>query len=194
MNVGEITIAIPANGTWTSKVPSQKYFYAISTTGVYGVRVGNASENTIRKAADGFEEAKGFTKVTFYNRTAAIITTVVWIGEERRTSQETEVTVSTTVNSTTKDAQTYTKGSDVAQVNAGATLSFSGVDATKQRRQIVIANKDGANPLLIRDGNDLVFDEIAAGQKATYFTSGVVKVHNPAGAPVPCRIGETFYV
>ncbi len=100
MNAGERTITIPAGGTHTERVPSQKTFFCIATDGVYSVRPGNSEENVIRQVADTFEERTAFGKLTFRNRTGAPVTTTVWIGEERFSSQNVSVSVPSGVSVT----------------------------------------------------------------------------------------------
>lgn len=93
MNVGEQTITIAANGKYSVKCPAQKAFFCIATTGVYSVRCGSSEENTVRQAADTWEETKSFGSVTFFNRTGVAITTTFWLGEQRYSAQNVSVSV-----------------------------------------------------------------------------------------------------
>lgn len=100
MNAGEQTITIPANGNWTVRVSNQRTFFCIATDGTYSVRADNGDENIIRQAADSWENAKPYGKLTFRNSTGAPITTTFFAGEQRYSAQNVSVTVPSGVSIT----------------------------------------------------------------------------------------------
>jgi hypothetical protein len=91
------------------------------------------------------------------------------------------------------EAPTYAKGGGIVAIGAGASLSFTGLDGTKTRKQIIVTNLDPTAELYIQDGAANVLLPVFAGESKTVELSGACKVNNPNGAGVNAVVGEIFY-
>jgi hypothetical protein len=91
------------------------------------------------------------------------------------------------------NAPTYLKGSGIVAIGAGASQTFNGVDAGKNRKQIIVTNLDAVNALYILDAANNIVLPVFAAESKTVELSGLCKVNNPNPAPVNAVVGEVFY-
>jgi hypothetical protein len=194
--LNEQTITIPAkSGNQPGKTVQNvngRVFVCISTTGEFKVQPSGAGKLTMSAGRKyGTPTGKRFSSLTFFNYTALTITATYYAGDIDYDSASTNVTAS--VSNIVKDAPTYTKAHNDISLSAGETWTFTGLDGTKQRKQISVANGDAALVLYIQDGDALTGQFVQPGQPWSQVTNGIIKVKNPNGSTMAVAVLETFY-
>jgi len=161
-------------------------FYLIGCTAPVEIRTDQTSEKPYRKGTgERFPAALRFGRLEIRNPNSNPVLVTLWAGFGEYIDNRFEVV----------DGYTVARGWTGTQINAGATVTFTGAGTGNQiqRKAFVITNLDPNNNLLIRDaaGNTLcaVFKETSI----TLPIAGPVQVHNATGAPISCAIGEIFY-
>jgi len=126
------------------------------------------------------------------NPTASTLTVSLYIGSRyiSYSRKSTEATIT--------DAATYTKGTTLSSgalptIGAGASLTYTGLDGAKQRKEIFFTNGDDTAWLYILDANGKIIAPLPAAQTLAFKSSGAFTLFNPNGAAVSYCVGETFY-
>ena len=128
-----------------------------------------------------------FKQIVFQNPTAVQITLEFYAGASALFySPPTTLALIT-------QAATYTKGSGVLNIGAGAVLAYTGVDGTHTRKQIIVTNLDAAAALYLCDNAGNLLLPIFAGESKTFDLSGACKLANTNGAAVAAIVGEVSY-
>jgi hypothetical protein len=133
-----------------------------------------------------------YSWLMLYNASALAITAQLLLSYHPYTG---DIPVNPVVNASfsIKNPSTYTK---MAGAPAGATTPFNGSDAGKQRKQIIIQNREAAGGNVIEVSDNTNEDDcrfrIAPGQIWTVETNGIIKVTVPA-ATAEAGVMEIFY-
>lgn len=175
---------------------SGKVFVCDSSTGDFAIRFDNSAEITgSSKRAFGSSTSPTFNRVTVRN-TSGVTNTVVYaisLSDIKIEQQIASVIATITVAAST-NASTYTKGSGVQTLTSGANISYTGLDGSAARRQIVVRNRStSAGVLNIRDASGNIMDTLAAGDPPwTLETNGTINLH-ASGGDCDYTIASTFY-
>jgi hypothetical protein len=170
-----------------------KVFACLTTTADFQISLdGGTLENVSGGTVLGDPTSRSFHRITFYNASANAIDVTFTVSNNTVNPAIVNSIGNVTV-AAVKDASTYTKAFAAGKIVAGATNTFNGLDAGKQRRQIVIQNLDAAAALSIQDNNANEGFSLKAGQAVTLATNGVIKIHNATGGDINCDVMETFY-
>ena len=170
-----------------------KVFACLTATADFQIRLDDSGlENVTGGTVLGDPSSRGFRTITFYNTTANDIAVTFTVSNNTINPAIVNSIGSITV-AAVKDAPTYTKAFQAGKINAGATVTFNGLDNGKQRRQIVIQNLDAAAALSIQDNNAREGLSLLAGQIITLATNGGIKIQNATGGDINCDVLETFY-
>jgi len=190
------TLTIPAAiggtpGAFNYPVPGT-VFRCIVAGGDFRVQPDNQVSMTMNSGRGfGAEGAEQFNRLTFFNDSAVAIQITFYAGFQSFQSDQTVASVNASVSS--KDPSTYTKGTGILALDAGASDTYNGLDGAKTRKQIIVTNRDAAADLELQDNGANIGCNVKAGEKVTLVTNGVIKVKNTTGAPINYSVLETFY-
>ena len=185
------TVLLPANQTLVQAITGS-FLFCKSATDVFKVSLDGAEEFDFDQ---GFlidirkESRPQFSKLIFRNPSAADLTVIFYAGNGDMAYYPPVSIISLKV----KDSPSYSKGTGESTLAAAATVTFSGLDGTKRRKQIVITNLDPASDLQVLDGSGNVFARALAGLEWTVESDATFTVKNNTGAAINYIVGETFY-
>lgn len=95
-----------------------------------------------------------------------------------------------------KEPRTEAVGWAGNSVAAGTTEIFVPIlsGMRTRRKAIIISNRDPGADLLLRDANGNVVGVISGGERQMFPISETVQLRNDGGAPVPCAVGEIYWL
>ena len=182
------TLDIPLSGT---------QFYLVYSTGGITIKPDSGAENPYPGQGTGLGELpleNAFSLLTLKNYNNFDVTFQLWIGFVPYIDKRLILSTGGQSAPLIVEPQATTMlGAGITQINANATLAFTGQGQSGLRKQIVVANLDAANNLQITDSNDNIFYIITPLNSFTVECSDYINVVNPNNAIVSCSIGEIFF-
>jgi hypothetical protein len=170
-----------------------KVFACLTTTADFQIRLDDGNVETVSTGTVlGDSTSQPFRTIYFLNSSGNDIVVTFTISNNAINPAVLNNIGSITI-AAVKDASTYTKAFAAALIPAGQTVTFNGLDVTRQRRQIVIQNLDAASALSIQDNALYEGFSLAAGRVITLATNGSIKIKNNTLADIACNVLETFY-
>lgn len=127
-----------------------------------------------------------FRMIVFKNLTAAAVTISFYAGGSALSysSQNTVILA--------KNPATYIKAGALT-IDPDQTITLSGVDGAKTRKQIVITNLENDTDLQVLDPANDVCATVLRRSAWTIETSGVLRIHNGNGIAMAINVAEVFY-
>jgi hypothetical protein len=185
------TITLGAGETRSLSVKG-KVFAVDTATGSFTARFDSGAPfEGAAKRVFGSSTSDYFRRITITDTSGGGNTIVYAVSTSDIRIESAVTTVITGIS--VKAASTYTKMSGAP---AGATTTFSGTDSGRQRKQIIVQNREASGGNVIEVSDNTNEDDyrlrLAPGQMWTAETNGIVKVTVP-GATLEAGVFETFY-
>jgi hypothetical protein len=178
------SLSLPAGQTVPVNVTGQ-VFICKDATAVFDIAFGDRSDFFPMEAGLSFRLVDGdfFDRLTFRNDSAADITVNYYTGRAEISDNRLGKL----------NAQTYLSGYSATSINASTTLTFTGINGTDLRKQIVVSNLAASGDLQILDSADQVAGTVPAGQAWTAECGGTIKVRNANAGALNFNVGEIWY-
>ena len=190
------TITIPAAVNGVAGVAEYngrgKVFACLTTTADFQIQIGDDDlEDVSNGTVLGDPTRKPFGRIIFYNATANDIVATISVSNNTINPAVLNSVGNISV-AAVKDAPTYVVCSSNALV-ANNSVTFNGLNNGRQRRQIVLQNKDNSTAIAVRDNSNNEGFALQPGAAVTLMTNGIVKLYNPGPGAVTYDVLETFY-
>lgn len=195
------TIVIPAavgsNPGIVREPVSARYYATITAASVFKLRVNGAEIEQGPGRTYGSAESPEYNSLTFLNYTAAALQVVYYFGnvpyQPDPTTNATIGNVSVNVSGTTKNAPTYTKGTNQA-IASGAALPFTGLDVGGQvRKSFSVFNNHAADDLYVRGANGTLMHIVPARTGYPVEAGGAITLYVPGANAITVAVSEVFY-
>jgi hypothetical protein len=191
-------MSIPANRSWLTykslNLPAGQVipvsvtgqlFTCKDATAAFKIAFGDRSEFFPMEAGLGFRLMEGdyFDRLTFRNDGSSDITVNYYAGRAEITDNRLGKL----------NSATYLTGHTAVAIAGGTTLTFTGINGTDLRKQIVVTNLASSGDLQILDASNNVAGTVPAGQAWTIECGGTIKVRNANVGAMGFNVGEIWY-
>lgn len=184
------SITIPAYGVLPHNIAGQ-IFVCTESSDRFEVQIDDGDRIPMELGL-GFRIVDGFTKLLFINEGATAITAEYYVGANEILDNRLNTLLERQILVGQKIPPTVIIPGDT-NINAAQTLTYVGVNANRQRKQIVITNRDDTLDLTVQDSGGTAIATVFARTAWTIETNATIKLYNANGSALAINVLETYY-